>query len=137
LAVWTEWDGCGCRATCCVNAGGLSGRVYFFDEDVVLECLGEGLIEAGEQLGQCLALAAHEHGQGVVLIAGHGDAADGVHFAEGDFAVVDELGDVRQGEKVDHGVAVAWPLLYAAAWFAGDRLGETFPGSNSSMRVMG
>ena len=88
-------------------------------------------------MGQSLAVAAHQHSQGVVFIGGHGDAADGVHFADGDFAIVDELGDVRQGQEVDHGVAIDWPLLYAATWFAGDRLGATFHGSNSSMRVMG
>jgi len=149
LAVWTGSDGYGVLSdrscprisemdtTGCVDASSLSRGIDFVGEDVVFECLDDGLIETGQQLGQSLALAAHEHRQGVVLVGGHGDAADRVHLSERDFAIVDELGDVRQGQEVDHGVAIDWPLLYAAAWFASDRLGATFHGSNSSMRDMG
>jgi hypothetical protein len=36
----------------------------------LFECLGDGLIESGEQAGQSLAVAAHEHRQGVVLVGG-------------------------------------------------------------------
>lgn len=43
--------------------------------------------------------------QGVILVGSHGDAADGIHFAEGDFAIVDEPGDVGQGQEVDSRVA--------------------------------
>src|ERR1039457_285144 len=88
LAIWTESDGYGCRATGCVHVFRRWTRLVvwmlaayrgidFVGEDVVFECLGDGLIEADEQMGQGLALAAHEHSQGVVLVGGHGDAAEG------------------------------------------------------------
>jgi hypothetical protein len=35
------------------------------------------VIEPGQRLGQCLAVAAHEHGQGSVLDGGHGDPPSG------------------------------------------------------------
>ena len=57
--------------------------------DVFFECFGNSLIEPDEQLGQRFSVAAHEHGQGVVLIAGYGDAADGVLVTHGDFAELD------------------------------------------------
>ena len=86
-----------------VGCGGMTGRVHEFckwtrlvvlDEmgsgtgvdlvgvDVLVEGFANGLVEAGKQLGQCFSVAAYQHGQGVVLIAGYGDAADGVLIAD-------------------------------------------------------
>ena len=55
-----------------------------------------GVVEAGQQLGECLVLTADEHRDGSVLVCGCGDTADGVDDAEGDFAVLDELSEVGQ-----------------------------------------
>src|SRR5271165_2980032 len=114
----------------------LSRGVDLVGEDVLCECLADSLVEANKQLSQCLAIAAPEHGQRVMIVGGHGDAADGIHFAEGDFAVVYELGDMRQRHDFDSGV-LGWAWVYAAGWFTTDRFGAAFHGSSSSMRVMG
>jgi hypothetical protein len=37
-----------------------------------------------------------QHGEALMSICGHGDTADRIKNAEGDFAVVDERGKVRQ-----------------------------------------
>ena len=59
------------------DASDLSRGIDLVGENVIVESLGDRLVEAGEQLGQGLAPVAHQHCQGVVLVGGHGDAADG------------------------------------------------------------
>ena len=78
-----------------VDEMGSGTGVDFVGVDVFVEGFGNGLVEAGEQLGQCFFVAAHQHGQGVVLIAGYGDAADGVLVAHRDLAELDQFFDVR------------------------------------------
>ena len=97
-----------------MDRAGLTCGIDFVGEDVIVKRFGDGLVEPGQQLGQGLAVAAHQHGQGVVPVGGHGDTADGIHFAESDLTVIDELGDMRQGQEIDCGVAVGCWFLYAA-----------------------
>ena len=46
---------------------------------------------------QGFAMAPHQHGQAVVVIIGHSNAADGANHADGNFAVIDQFRDIRQG----------------------------------------
>lgn len=79
---------CGCEG---------SGTVVdLFGIDVFVECFSDGLVETCEQLHQGFCVAAHAHGQSVMLIAGYGDAADGVLIANRDLVELDQLFDVRQ-----------------------------------------
>jgi hypothetical protein len=57
------------------NLGTPGGRVDFV-VDVFGERFVDGLIEAGEQLGQDFARTADQHGQAVMSVGGHGDAAN-------------------------------------------------------------
>jgi len=82
--------------------------------DVLVERLGNSFVEPSKQLGQCFSVAAHEHSEGVVFIAGYGDATDGVFVAHGDFAELDQFFDVRQGQANRIWLR-SGPWLYAAA----------------------
>jgi len=84
--------------TGCVDERSSGTGVDLVGEDVLVEGFGNSLVEAGKQLGKSFSFAANKHRQGVVLIAGDGDAADGVLVADGDFPELDEFFDVRQGQ---------------------------------------
>src|ERR1017187_5800727 len=76
----------------------LLGRgVDLVGEDVFSEGLGDGQVEPGQQLGQGFTMAPHQHGQAVVVIIGHSNAADGANHADGDFTVIEQLRDIWQG----------------------------------------
>ncbi len=79
--------------------GRFSAGVDLVGIDIFVESFGDGLIKPSEQLGEGFAIAAAEHGQGVVAVIGHGDTADRIHFANGDFSLGDQIRDVRQGQN--------------------------------------
>ena len=56
--------------------------------DIFGEGLVDGLVEAGEQLGQGFASAADQHGQAVMSVGGGGNTTNGAEHADGDFAVM-------------------------------------------------
>ncbi len=60
------------------------------------------------------SFAANKHRQGVVLIAGDGDATDGVLVADGDFPELDEFFDMRQ-EQANRIWLGSGAWVYAAA----------------------
>ncbi len=73
-----------------LRGGGLGSGVDFVCEDVFAEGEADGVVEAREQLGQRLVVAANQHGEAVIAICGGGDAANRFEDAEGNLAVVDE-----------------------------------------------
>ena len=106
-------------------------------EDSQGQRLVDGLVEADEQLEQGLSFSALQHGQGVVVLGGNRYAPDGFHHAHGNLAVVNQLGDVGQGERRGAGRSSSSIFLCAAGWFTGDALATVFHGRSSSMRLMG
>src|ERR1700682_4256701 len=104
--------------TTCVGSNGgllLSGRhVDLICEDVVDEGSCDGEVESDHQLAEGLSVAATEHGQAVGAVGGGGDAAYRVDDTDGDLTVVDQVGDVRQGQGVEGGF-FAWAVLVYAA----------------------
>jgi len=89
--------------------------VDFVGEDVLGEGKSDGIVKADQQLCERLVLAAYEHRDGGMLVCGGGYAADGFNDAEGDFAILDEAGEVRQ-EIRDRVADAGWfrTLLQAA-----------------------
>ena len=79
----------------------LSGGVDFVGEDVLCEGEADGQVEPGQQLGEGLAVATDEHGEAVVSVDGGGNAADWFKYADGDLTVVDQVGEVWQGRRVE------------------------------------
>jgi len=106
-------------------------------EDVFVDGLADGPVEASQQLPQSLAAMTNQHRQAAIFIGGGGDATDRVQPAEGDIAVLDQLRDVgQQGRKVG-GVLHYGLLIQAAGSITGDALAARFQGNNSSMRRIG
>ena len=68
--------------TGCVDERGSGTRVDLVGVDVLVEGFGDGLVEAGQQLGQGFSVAAHKHGKGIMFIAGYSDTAEGVLIAD-------------------------------------------------------
>jgi hypothetical protein len=89
--------------------------VDFVGEDVFGEGESDGVVEAGQQLCEGLVLAMDDHRDGGMLICGGGYASDGFNDADGDFAILDEAGKVRQ-EVRDRVAGIGWlrTLLQAA-----------------------
>jgi hypothetical protein len=88
-------------------------------------------------LSQRLTITTPKHGDTMTTLSGDSNTSDRRHDPDRDLAAVNKVGDVGQAGKIDRGVLSVWTLVYAAGWFATDRLGATFHGSNSSMRRMG
>ena len=110
--------------------------VDFVSEDVFCEGKSDGVVKTGQQLSERLVLATHEHGDGGMLVSGGGYAACRVDDADGDFAILDEVGEVGQ-EIRDRVAGWFWTLLQAASWFTRSRLRAKFQGKSSSMRQIG
>ena len=55
--------------------------------DIFGKGLIDGLVEAGEQLGEGFASAADKHCQTVMSVGSGGNTTDGAEHADGDFAV--------------------------------------------------
>src|SRR5436305_12567616 len=68
-------------------------------EDTQSERLVDGLVKASEQLKQAFTTTTNQHGVGAIFIRGGGDTTHRAQHAEGDVAVLDQLGDIgkRQG----------------------------------------
>ena len=70
-------------------------------EDVFVDGLADGPVEASQQLPQSFAAMTNQHRQAAIFIGGGGDATDRVQPAESDITVLDQLRDVgQQGRKV-------------------------------------
>jgi len=74
----------------------LGALVYLVCEDLFREGESDSVVEPGQQLGECLVLAADEHRDGSVLVCRSGYTADRVDDTNGDFTVLDELSEVGQ-----------------------------------------
>ncbi len=70
--------------------------VDFVGEDVFGEGKSDGVVKTGKQLCERLVLPADEHRDGGMFVCGGGYAAEGVNDAEGDFAILDKAGEMRQ-----------------------------------------
>jgi hypothetical protein len=79
-------------------------RVDFVGVDVLGERFIDGLVEADEQLCKSLVRTAGQHGQAVVSIGGHGDAANRNYHPDGDFAIGNQVRDVGKVLRNDWGV---------------------------------
>src|ERR1700680_3454948 len=101
-----------------------------------VKALATAQVYPGQQLGQGLAFLAHQHGQGVVSIAGRGDASDRAEHADSDFTVFDQFRDIGQMQGMVRGVLPGSIFVYAASCISGAMLVATFHGSSSSMRLM-
>ena len=83
--------------------------VDFVDVDIVDGGLGDGRVEAGEQLLEGFVLAPAEHGQGLASLGSDGYAADGLDVSDDDLAVLGELVDVRvHGDGEGRSVVGGW-----------------------------
>jgi hypothetical protein len=121
-----------------LSAFGVSRRwVDLVREDVFGVGLGDGQIEPDQQLGQGLTLAAYQHGQAVVSVAGGRDTPDGTECADSDFAILDQRRDVGQVQGTACGVLLAGVVVYATCCISGCTLAATFHGSNSWMWLIG
>jgi hypothetical protein len=102
----------------------------------------DGEVKTGKQLCEGLVLAADEHRDGEMFVCGGGYAADGVNDAEGDFASLDQAGEMRQ-EIRDRVADAGWfrTLLQDSASgcevIDESRLRAKFQDKSSSMRRMG
>ena len=79
-------------------------RLELFCVDVFGERFVDGLVQSGEQLGEGFAGTADQHGQAIMSVGGHGDAANRIEHANRDFAVTNQLRDVGQVCRNDWGV---------------------------------
>jgi hypothetical protein len=114
--------------TTCVRWSVASGPlVDLVGEDVFGESKADGVVEAGQQLRECLVLAADEHRDRDMLVCGRGYASDGIDDADGDFSVLDEAGEIGQEIRDRVGNAGRFrALFYAASSFSGCRLRAKF-----------
>jgi hypothetical protein len=64
--------------------------------DFYYPCALDSLVEPLEQLRQRLAGSSLQHGQTVVVVGSYRHTSHGIEHAHGDFAIGDELCDVRQ-----------------------------------------
>jgi hypothetical protein len=83
---------------------GLSRSVDLVSKDVFVECSGDSLVKAGEQLRERFAITAPEHGDTMATLSGDSNASDRLHDADGDLAMVNKVGDIGQAGRIDRGV---------------------------------
>jgi len=98
---------------------GQGSGIDFVGEDTQSECFIDGLIEADEELQQGLAATANQHGVGAVFVGGGSNATNGAQPADGDIAILDQLGDVGKREGCNRTVAFRFLFtlrVLAARW---------------------
>src|SRR5881296_168516 len=120
-----------------LDFGGCGRRVDFVGKDVVGVGFGDRPVQAGQQLEEGFAWAAHPHGQGLAFVVGDGRAPHRADLADGDLAMVNQFGDARPGQGRRVGGFPSGLLAYAAGCLAARALRAMFHGNNSSMWLMG
>ena len=74
----------------------LTDRIDFVGADTVIEGFRDRQVQAGEQLGHSLFLAAEQHRYSLTAVMSHRHTTDRAYIADGDLAMFQELRDVRE-----------------------------------------
>jgi hypothetical protein len=80
-----------------LGASSPSGSIDLVGENTLSLRPGDRRVEASQQLSQCLAFSAHQHGQVVMSVVGRGSDTPGfMEHAYSDLSFLDQLRDVGQ-----------------------------------------